>query len=175
MSYSDLLNRMRERDTEAFLEMTDRYGWSLYASIRKKYPDKDVADRVYNETMNAFYRALQNPDCDDPVEALLCAFSDKISIPSHSVVRNHLQLAEESGSVEPPEIRISDETVSHEEHHEHKTRKKSGFLTTVGLILVSVGIFFTLWVILGLLMALDVIPAADLGYSWFNANIARWF
>lgn len=37
MSYNDLLQQMMQRDSDAFWEFTDRYGWTLYSSIRKKY------------------------------------------------------------------------------------------------------------------------------------------
>jgi len=40
MSYSNLLERIMQRDTDAFLELTDRYGWALYSFIRRKYPNK---------------------------------------------------------------------------------------------------------------------------------------
>ena len=79
MSYCDLLERMMQKDTDAFLEMTDRYGWALYSDIRKKYPNKADADRIYDETMQYFYHCMQNPNCEDPMEALLCAWAEYVS------------------------------------------------------------------------------------------------
>ena len=174
MSYSDLLDRMRERDTDAFLEMTDRYGWALYASIRRKNPDKVVADRIYSETMNEFYRVLQNPACDDPVEALLFAFSDNISVPANPVGQHGSDMTDDPMSGEPPKI-VPSENIIEEQMMTQKNPRKSHLLTSIGFVLVTAGIFFMLWVILGLLMSLEIIPAVDLGYAWFNANIARWF
>lgn len=46
MSYCDLLERMMQKDTDAFLELTDRYGWALYSEIRKKYPNQETADKI---------------------------------------------------------------------------------------------------------------------------------
>lgn len=58
MSYNDLLQQMMQRDSDAFLEFTDRYGWTLYSSIRKKYANKVDADKVYHETMQQLWSCL---------------------------------------------------------------------------------------------------------------------
>lgn len=55
MSYTDLLERIQRNDSNAFLDLTDRYGWAVYSAIREKYPDKETAANIYNETMNSFY------------------------------------------------------------------------------------------------------------------------
>jgi hypothetical protein len=80
MSYSNLLERMKQRDTDAFLEFTDRYGWALYSSIRKKHPNKVDADKVYHETMQQLWSCLQNGEFSDPMEAILCVMADQISL-----------------------------------------------------------------------------------------------
>ena len=79
MSYSDLLDRMKENDPGAFLELTDRYGWPLYAFIRRKYSDNGAAEKLYNDTMNRFYHSLSDSSAEDPLEALLLAFADQLS------------------------------------------------------------------------------------------------
>lgn len=42
-------------------------------------------------------------------------------------------------------------------------------------IALSAGILAALWVIAGLLMDMGFLPYIDMGYSWFNMNIAPWF
>ena len=42
-------------------------------------------------------------------------------------------------------------------------------------IALSAGILAALWVITGLLMDMGFLPDIDMGYSWFNMNIAPWF
>ena len=81
MSYCELLERMMQRDTDAFLELTDRYGWSLYSEIRRKYSNRETADRIYDETMQQFYRSLQNPSCDDHYDSALY-YSNSFSPPA---------------------------------------------------------------------------------------------
>lgn len=45
----------------------------------------------------------------------------------------------------------------------------------LGIGVLSLGIAAVLWVIVGLLMDMQLLPEIDLGYSWFSANIAPWF
>ncbi len=44
-----------------------------------------------------------------------------------------------------------------------------------GFVLILVLAFVLLWIAAGYLMSIDVLPEADLGYRWFNENIAQWF
>lgn len=54
-----------------------------------------------------------------------------------------------------------------------KTGGKGLFGLGVGVL--SLGIAAAIWVILGLLMDMQLLPELDLGYAWFSANIAPWF
>ena len=65
----------------------------------------------------------------------------------------------------------------------HKKAKKAkrpvsgsgrfGFGLCVALLVL--GMAAALWVILGLLMNMNLIPQIDLGYEWFNLHVAPWF
>ena len=46
---------------------------------------------------------------------------------------------------------------------------------TAAVILLSIGILLMLWIIAGLLMDMELLPYVDLGYAWFNRQIAPWF
>lgn len=169
MSYGDLLERIKQNDPGAFLEMTDRYGWSVYSIIRKKYTDSAMAEKVYNETMNIFYRSLANSSAEDPMEAILCAFADQIVMGK----------PETNGTIVtqdyiPPEIQLEN-LQQPAVNTTVKVRKKSSFWYKLGVFLVSAAIAVVLWCIVGLLMYMNYIPYLDLGYSWFNANIVRFF
>ena len=170
MSYTDLLERMMQRDTDAFLEMTDRYGWALYSEIRKKYPQKAEADKIYDETMKAFYRSLQNPTCEDPMEALLCGFADSLS------GRNGASLPSvEAGTLtedlQPPRVELpaSERTAGRK-----APKRKGGLWFRLGMVLVLIGFVAVIWIGLGLMMEAGMIPYYDLGYSWFSVFAARW-
>lgn len=170
MSYCDLLERMMHRDTDAFLEMTDRYGWALYSEIRNKYPDKSEADRIYDETMQQFYRSLQNPACEDPMEALLCAFADRIS--EQKGIRADPFMKNISGDdISPPSIQLKNTQI----YTEQKTGKRKGrFWFRLAALLLAIGFFSVIWIGVGLMMEAGMIPYFDLGYHWFADLVSQW-
>ena len=169
MSYCDLLERMMQRDTDAFLELTDRYGWALYSEIRKKYPNQEVADRIYDETMQQIYRSLQNPSCEDPMEALLCAFAEKIGaaqgIPSAS---EEAQLPED---LQPPAISLQPTKA---DIRADSIKPKRSIWWNLALSLAGFGFAAVIWIGVGLLMEAGMLPYYDLGYTWFASFFANW-
>ena len=167
MSYSDLLQRMMHRDTDAFLEFTDRYGWALYSSIRRKHPNKVDADKVYHETMQQLWSCLQSNQFDDPMEAILCVWADHIALKRDPKkdLREIFQIDEEES---PPALHIR----SSEPSEECKpARRKHLFWRILGILLLCIVFSFSIWVIAGFLMEKGTIPYADLGYSWFRTQL----
>ena len=168
MSYADLLERMQSKDPEAFLEMTERYGWAVYSAIRQKHPDQVTADRIYDATMNSFYNHLARYDAGDPLEALLCAFAEHVST-GDGEVRSR---AQHSGDM-PAQIPLR-----FQELPERNSGKSSGtkrFWMLVVILLIIAVLLALLWLTAGVMMAMEYIPFYDLGYSWFDANIFDFF
>lgn len=170
MSYCDLLERMMQRDTDAFLEMTDRYGWALYSEIRKKYPNKEVADRIYDETMQQFYRCMQNPACEDPMEALLCAFAEKIG-ERNGQQTDFLDDPLTDEDFQPPVLQLQQTKA---DLRVTPVKKKSSFWLKLAFFLVALGFASVIWIGVGLLMEAGILPYYDLGYSWFAQIAASW-
>ena len=167
MSYCDLLERMMQKDTDAFLEMTDRYGWALYSEIRKKYRNQETADKIYDETMQLLYRSLQNPACEDPMEAMLCALAETIG-------RNQIQdgfgsVTEED--IQPPAVQLPQTKA---DFRAVPRKRKTGFWFRFAMVLVAAGFAAVIWIGIGLLMEAGILPYYDLGYTWFAAIAARW-
>lgn len=170
MGYGDLLERMMQRDTEAFLELTDRYGWMLYSEIRRKVPGKAEADRVYDETMRQFYGSLQNSACEDPIEAMLCAFADKIAETQGITYTPFIpKLAEYA--IQPPAVQVP---VLEEEPEKTAPKRKGRFWRRLGWFLALVGFAAVVWVGVGLMMEAGILPYYDLGYSWVSSIAANW-
>ena len=168
MSYADLLDRIQGRDPDAFLEMTERYGWAVYTAIRQKHPDLAEADRIYDETMNSFYNSLSRSAAEDPVEALLCAFAEHVSpvnADSSGKFGNHREA--------PPQLQLRCQELPVQ-----NVRKCSGmkhFWMGALFFLVVIVLLTLLWLTAGVMMAMDYIPFYDFGYSWFDANIFDFF
>ena len=169
MSYRNLLEQMMQRDTEAFLEFTDRYGWALYNSIRRKHPNKVDADKVYHETMQQLWSCLQNDQYDDPMEAILCVWADQITLKRDP----HKNLAEVFNPVEeerPPVLHIR---ASEQPQNGVKKKGKNPFWTVFGLFFLLLIFVFSAWVIVGFLMEQGIITYIDLGYSWFCSYVRQ--
>ncbi len=169
MSYCDLLERMMQKDTDAFLELTDRYGWALYSDIRKKYPNRETADRIYDETMQQFYRSLQNPACEDPMEALLCAFAEKIG--AAKGVPAAPENTELQDDIQPLAIRLQP---SKADIRATARKRKNSIWFKLAMVLVIAGFAAVIWIGVGLMMEAGMLPYYDLGYTWFASIAAGW-
>ena len=163
MIRDDLLTRMMHRDVNAFMEMTETYSWSVYSLIRSKITDKNMVESVFNETMNGFYSGLHEKNCKDPLEALLLMYAEKVCQTTSGTSVE--QKTENSGNRKERAASAS----------QTGEKKKGGFLYSLCMFLLIAAIIAVIWVIVGLLMDMNFIPAYDLGYSWFNANILPWF
>lgn len=108
--------------------------------------------------MNGFYNGLHNSGCEDPMEALLLMYAEKVCQTSFSDVK-----------LEHPGYRISEPADS------PSKKKNGGFLYTMCVFFLVLAIIAVIWVILGLLMDMNLLPEYDLGYSWFNSNVLPWF
>jgi len=170
MGYCDLLERMMQKDTDAFLEMTDRYGWSLYSAIRKKYPNKEIADRIYDETMQLMYRSLQDPGCEDPMEAILCALAETIGR-KQGLDPDLFAKGEPAADLQPPAVQIPRTKA---DLRAAPRKQKTSFWFKCAMILVALGFAAVIWIGTGLLMEAGLLPYYDLGYTWFAAMAAHW-
>ena len=144
MSYGDLLERMKCNDTDAFLEMTERYGWSLYSAIREKYPDHAMADEVYNNTMNTFYHILSDSSAEDPLEALLHGFADRIT-PARTCIQKEINV---------PDIRLSPAKLPVK--RTGVSVKKHRFRRMLGVVMILLAVFLAIWHVVGLFMQMGL-------------------
>ncbi len=169
MSYSNLLERIMQRDTDAFLEFTDRYGWALYSSIRRKHPNKVDADKVYHETMQQLWSCMQSGNFDDPMEAILCTWADQISL-KRTPQKSLSEIFTPDPEEQPPALRIRQA----ERAEERVMRKrKNRFWNLIGALALFVIFTFCIWIIVGFLMEQGIIAYIDLGYSWFCRQLQQ--
>lgn len=66
-------------------------------------------------------------------------------------------------------------TTMDREQSKAKKRRHMGPGAVLLIVLLSIGIIAMVWLIVGLVMSVGVLPRADWGYQWFNMNIAPWF
>lgn len=173
METNELLDRIKDRDTDAYLQLTQAYGWKLYSHLRSQFEDRETADAAFNETLTNFYNSLAGGDGEDAVEALLYAYADQTCRKMNGGAQSAQEIPAKP-PVEPVSTVTEKPTVV--EPEEKKAPERSGsFGFTLGVTILVIGILAALWVIIGLMMDMGILPELDLGYSWFNANLAPWF
>ena len=168
MENNELFQRIKANDQEAFRELTDKYGWKVYSRIRKSTEDREKADLIFKKAFADFFESMKDSDTEDVIEAMLCVYA--------AMAADDIEKAEADNKKEgTPETAV---TGLPEVTEAPKKKKRSFFsrlLYTLNVLLLVAGIVIALWAMAGLLMSLDILPELDLGYSWFNANIANWF
>lgn len=187
METNSLLERIRSKDREAFMQLMQTYGRGLYTRLLDRLGDKALADAAFKETLVGFYNALARSEGEDAVQALLYSYGDmagdRIMESSLEQVINETisetqdaqqpesPLARQAGAPEPEE---NEEAADEKQEAAPEENEKRGWL---GLAVggLSAAILAALWVIAGLLMDMGLLPALDLGYEWFSANVAPWF
>lgn len=142
-------NRSFRLDPAKYLELSGRYGWKLYSHLSERIEDRQILSEIYEKGMERFCELAET--CDDP-DAL-----DKFLAEAADYACEGLKKPEESPNSEKA-----------------KSRKGSGFgfwLAFTALLLLNLA---CLWVILGLLMDMGILPEIDLGYSWAQYTVIPW-
>lgn len=166
MEYYELLNRIRKRDVNAYLELTQTYGWKLYSHLRARFDDRELTEAAFNETLTNFYNTIAGGTGDDVVESLLLAYADQTC---QKMKQTSMVPLKSAYAAKPRLVQESAET------NTKPSGKSNGLGFGLGVGILVFGILAALWVIVGLLMDMNILPELDLGYSWFNSAIAPWF
>ena len=167
-----LFKKIRGRDRSSFEALLENYGWKLYSHIRQHTKDRGEADRIFSEAFSCFYDRLEGYEGEDPIEALLFSCADqaagrKKELPAEKQPLGPWALGQESGFSLPP----VDPSVYGEKQEPLWLKIFYGICIAVLIF----GILAAVWVMAWMLMSMNLIPELDLGYSWFNENIAHLF
>ena len=188
MSDLELLNRVQAKDRDAFVELMKKYGVKLYSRLLVKLGDRQLADAAFKETMVGFYKSLTENEGEDAISAFLAGYGDNVSdrlIGDYfdHIVENTADCVESAGyrklNLPVPELEEEENTyydendVSGENEAESPLISRKGWIFAVSLL--STCALLVIWVIIGLLCGMGIIPELDLGYTWFNNNVAEWF
>ena len=200
MDAQEILSRIKQQDKETFRRLVTEYGKGLYLKLYAASGDSDAARRATKAAFTELYLALNSQQSPDVIESLLYSIGERkqreilqeqtmkltseclaqvVELPAEPVIK---ELKTEN--VKPIQPVIVEETVCGEEtvnqtagdiplvvQKEEPAQKGVGFWQVVFALLVIAG----LWVAVGALMGDGYLPKYDLGYRWFNMNIANWF
>ena len=192
MNTQNLVERLKDRDAEAFRELMQTYGKTLYPKLLSRLGSKELADEAFRRTMLRFYDTLTSTNGKDPIEILLLSCADmaehELLTASMNEVLDELsgnartvrrapvpmQLAEKATEPEvievpepTPEIKEPPELESEPKKAKPKPKKKSEPI--LPLILLAILAIALAWVVAGELMHTGLLPLVDLGYENFRA------
>ena len=187
MSELELLNRVKNKDREAFVEFMHKYGTKLYSKLLAKLGDRHLADAAFKETMIGFYKSLTENEGEDAISALLSGYGEEVSSKIQddyfdAVIEKTADCAENSPisrlKLPVPETKsesIEEAEAEEQDFDEEDYNELSRPAWIFAVCALSFCALVVLWVIIGLLWAMGTLPSFDLGYSWFNSTIAEWF
>lgn len=78
MDSLELLRKIKNKDTDAFDELMNRYGMSVYSRLLKQFGDRQAADDAFKRTMLEFYSFIEGLEGEDIIESMLFARADNI-------------------------------------------------------------------------------------------------
>ena len=162
MESRELLCRIKAGDDEAFRTMVLTYGKPVYLRLLERSGNKEVAKEALREALIDLYITIKMANSKDLVEALLYSRAEEIQ--ADMLRRSCERLFYTATNANAPELPRT---------QAEKRPWSAGRLAAA--IALFAGILAALWVIAGLLMDMGFLPYIDMGYSWFNMNIAPWF
>lgn len=200
MDAQEILSRIKQQDKETFRRLVTEYGKGLYLKLYAASGDADAARQATKAAFTELYLALNSQQSPDVIESLLYSIGERkqreilqeqtmkltseylarvVEMPAKPVIK---ELKTET--IKPIQPVTVEEPVCDEEpaiksagdipvvvQAEEPAQKGVGFWQVVFALLVIAG----LWVAVGALMGDGYLPKYDLGYRWFNMNIANWF
>ena len=197
MDSLELLHGLQAHDDEAFRTIARTYGKSVYERLLARSGNPALAKQALKAALTDLYAAVSAADNRDPVEALLFTFAERAQSAMQQNAGNERMEAPVRSAADAGDntsaMREAKATAHGLETDNRRAPvgagmppaqqalppdsgpKKHGFGRTAAVILLCAGILLMLWVIAGLLMDLELLPSVDLGYEWFNRQIAPWF
>ena len=199
MDAQEILSKIKQQDKETFRKLVTAYGKSLYLKLYAASGDAEAARQATKAAFTELYLALNSQQSPDVIESLLYSIGERkqreilqeqtLKMASECLDRvvelsmpyTARKLKEEtvkpiqSASVASPCVEKTETVVCSDipvaAQPEKPAEKGIGIWQVVFALLVTVG----LWAIIGALMGDGFLPKYDLGYSWFNTNIANLF
>lgn len=184
MDTQEILSKIKQQDKQAFRRLITEYGKGLYLKLYAESGDSDAARQATKAAFTELYLALNSQQSPDIIESLLYSIGERrqkeiLQAQTMKMAGEYLEevkdltavkaAVEESTEPVCDAEPVSDMPIAAEPAKAGK--KGMDFWQVVLVLLIAAG----LWAAVGALMGAGHLPKYDLGYSWFNMNIADWF
>lgn len=173
MDLTALMSKIQQGDDEAFTTLYAQYNKTVYRIAFGELQDQTQALSVVKDVFREAYKTIKTkgPYAGDFyawLDALTAKYvaKRKEQAPASAPVRQYSQ-AEAKQLEEAADARLQTQNEAAEQEE-----KPAGIGTLISLSLLAAAL---LWILIGLLGSLEVLPAIDLGYQWFNGNIFELF
>ena len=174
MDIYTLMEQIHNGDKDAFRTFYSRYNKSVYRMAVRETNDQLQAVAVVKAVFQEIYQFLKK---EGVYEGNLYTWLDQLTEKHlrlreapQNAYRNEASYTEEAAA----EItrRAAEKDPAAADVSPPKAPNKSGLPTIIALSLLSLVL---IWVMMGMLGNMGVIPRLDLGYDWFNAHLYPLF
>lgn len=192
MDIMQIQKGLQKHEKEAFRAFVRTYGKPVYERLLEQSGDPVIAKEALKTAIVELYTTISTTDARDPIDAILFRRAEQAQKELRSSmclkflddVISETTIDKKSANPDPVKTqkdRQADKPAVHAKVEmpqvgkDLKKRKERRAGRVVAAIFLSMGILLLLWIAVGLLIDMDLIPTVDLGYEWFNQNIALWF
>lgn len=188
MDLGTLMQRIQEGDREAFATLYARYNKTVYRIAFEALGNEQKAVEIVKLVFKEMYQTIRDKgpylgDLYGWLDALTAkqlrlqqfAKTRPAGMPpsapppqyAYSQERASEILARANARVMPPQPPLSFDP----DEEEYAPRKQNGG----SIVVLSIAAAALLWLFVGLLGSLQIIPQIDLGYAWFNQTLFPFF
>ncbi|MDL2218324.1 hypothetical protein LJC27_06660 [Christensenellaceae bacterium OttesenSCG-928-M15] len=178
MDLLSLMQRIADGDREAFATLYNRYNKIVLRIALEKTDNKEDAVGVVKDVFKEVYSTIRTKgpylgDINAWMDALSAKYARRRMLDQPVEETPPAVSKKEYTSAEAKAIeKKADERIAVEETPEPRKKGKREIFSFAGLCLFALVL---VWVLLGLLTTLEILPPFDLGYEWFNENLFRLF
>ncbi len=169
MDLSVLMRRIQQGDKEAFKTLYCRYSKTVYRIAHETTHNKEEAKRV---VVAVFREALQLIKTRGPYIGDLYGWLDALTAKQVRLLRLAGGIDENEAELNKADTKSKTKEPKPTEEAQIKVPKR---YTAIVNALLAVCALALIWVLVGLLGALNVFSGLDLGYSWFNQAVFKLF
>ncbi|HWR22421.1 MAG TPA: hypothetical protein VN366_02995 [Feifaniaceae bacterium] len=184
MDLNALMRRIQQGDREAFATLYARYNKTVFRIALDSTHDNEEAKQVVVAVFREMYQTIRakGPYLGDLYGWLDALTAKQVRLRRMMRVGAASETAARPAAPDRPRRYTEEEAAALEERAQRRlnripekaeeTRRGSAWLSIAGL---SVTALLLLWVLVGLLGTLSILPRWDLGYAWFNDTLFTLF
>lgn len=177
MEGSKLVNKAYMGGEETFKLLFSRYGESIFTMLVNRCGDKQIAREILKNIFADVYESLIGIGTVDITAVWLKSLAEvylqqrgsAALLPSGAAPQNA-----HAGQSSIPQPQPEPVNPYYSSSNTNVKKKRSGY-HIAAVVALGAAITGVIWAIIGLLMDIQVLPKADLGYNWFNTNIMDVF